>query len=483
MTLSSALQSAFSGLTANSRASQIVSENIANASTPGYVRRSLELAARPPGASGVQVVGLQRHVDPALTASRRSSDAALALASDRSRFHARVETLVGAVGDPGSIAARLAGFDASLIAAASLPDSVTRLDNAAGAAADLARAINDAAEGLRQQRSEADRRIGQLTDRANSLLQNIETMNRMITETRASGQDISSLLDQRGLAIDELNGIIPVNAVGRGDDTVTLYSTGGLVMLEGQAGAFQFQPVNQTMPHMSAANGLLSGLGFNGLDVRTAGSGGPIAGGSLAAQFEIRDELALDVQSNLDALARDLVERFQAPGVDPTMAPGAPGLFTDDGSAFSPADETGLANRLTLNALADPDAGGDSWRLRSGLGAPDPGEPGDAGQLNALSAALNSRRTLASPIFGTGQLSARDVSAGLLSVAGQSASQAAGVLAFAAANQTELARQELANGVDTDAELQTLMRVEQAYAANARVIEVVDDLMGTLLRL
>ena len=35
-----------------------------------------------------------------------------------------------------------------------------------------------------------------------------------------------------------------------------------------------------------------------------------------------------------NAVARDLVERFAAAGVDPTLAPGAPGLFTDAGLAF-----------------------------------------------------------------------------------------------------------------------------------------------------
>ena len=39
------------------------------------------------------------------------------------------------------------------------------------------------------------------------------------------------------------------------------------------------------------------------------------------------------------------------------------------------------------------------------------------------------------------------------------------------------------NGVDTNAEVQNLILVEKAYAANARVIQVVNDLMDSLLRL
>ncbi|WP_371808891.1 flagellar basal body rod C-terminal domain-containing protein [Ruegeria sp. HKCCC2111] len=46
-----------------------------------------------------------------------------------------------------------------------------------------------------------------------------------------------------------------------------------------------------------------------------------------------------------------------------------------------------------------------------------------------------------------------------------------------------MAQIEAEQGVDTDQELQRLMQVEQTYAANARVISVVDELLETLLRL
>jgi flagellar hook-associated protein 1 FlgK len=70
-----------------------------------------------------------------------------------------------------------------------------------------------------------------------------------------------------------------------------------------------------------------------------------------------------------------------------------------------------------------------------------------------------------------------------MSHAAQNANESDRMLSFAAASMTELTRIELAQGVDTDAELQTLMLVEQAYAANARMIEVADEMMQTLLRI
>ena len=62
-------------------------------------------------------------------------------------------------------------------------------------------------------------------------------------------------------------------------------------------------------------------------------------------------------------------------------------------------------------------------------------------------------------------------------------STASKALSFASANKAETTRVENENGVDTNAEVQNLILVEKAYAANARVIQVVNDLMDSLLRL
>ncbi|MBK0329255.1 flagellar hook-associated protein FlgK [Rhodobacteraceae bacterium F11138] len=479
MSLSTALNSAMSGLTAASRATDVVSQNIANAMTPGYAARSLELSSYSAAGPGVRIVGVQRHSDPVIVSDRRGADAALGNANTIANFHARFESLVGTATDPNSISMRLANFENSLVAAASYPDSAQRLDAVAHAASDLASSINDASEGLRKMRTQADTAIGNQVDRLNVALVEIDELNSKITSAQATGRDVSGLLDQRQLLVDEVNQIVPVNQVERDYGQIALYTNGGAILLDGTAATVEFSGVMDTVPEMTIDNGGLSGISINGIAVDAR----KVSGGTLAANFEIRDNLAVSAQSDLDAVARDLIERFETTTLDSTTVAGDPGVFTDGGVAFDPLLEIGLASRISVNTLVDPAEGGESWRLRAGLGASDPGMPGESRLLQAYSAVLGEARTPGSSVFGTGLATAAEIGSKLLSRAAQNAAFADQALGFASTTQTELSRIELEQGVDTDSELQTLMIVEQSYAANARMIQAVDEMMELILGL
>jgi len=364
MSISAAFHSAISGLTAAGRAAEVVSMNIANAQTLGYSRRSLNLSANTV-APGVRVIGVQRHTDPGIVANRRQSESIFGQSAALAGFYDRFESLVGTATDPTSVAMRIAEFETSLIEAASHPESPQRLESAVGRARDLARTIADASEGLRAMRSQADTAIGVQVDRLNQALKDVQILNTKITATKAGGGETAGLLDQRQMVIDEINVIVPVNVVARDHGQVALFTDGGAILLDGPAATLSFMSVRDTMPEMTIDNGGLSGLEINGVAVRTDSATGALRGGTLSAQFEIRDELAITAQADLDAVARDLIERFETASLDPTAAVGDPGLFTDAGAVFDVTNEIGLAGRLSLNSIVDPDQGGESWRLRT----------------------------------------------------------------------------------------------------------------------
>jgi flagellar hook-associated protein 1 FlgK len=234
---------------------------------------------------------------------------------------------------------------------------------------------------------------------------------------------------------------------------------------------------------MSLSSGDLSGLTVNGQPLTTSPAGGRLGEGRLSALFDLRDRAAPEAQANLDAIARDLIERVTDPATDPTLAAGAPGLFTDRGAAFDPLDEVGLAGRIQLNTLVQPEAGGALWRLRDGLGAAAAGPGGFAERLTALAASLASARPQSSGGLSPG---ARTLSGLVSDIASAQSVQRLGAeasTAFATSRSETLRSALLEGGVDTDQEMQNLLLIEQAYAANARVIQSVDDMINILLGL
>jgi flagellar hook-associated protein 1 FlgK len=276
---------------------------------------------------------------------------------------------------------------------------------------------------------------------------------------------------------------IPVHTVPRDRGKIALFTPGGAILTDGKAATLSFQAVGVITPHLTLDANLLSGLSINNMPVSTASDRGPIAGGRLAALFATRDEITVNAQTQLDAVARDLVERFQDPNVDPTLGPTDAGLFTDGSAAFVTTDEVGLSGRLTLNALVDPAQGGAVWRIRDGIGAITPGNPGNTTQIRSLLTTLETERSPASGNFLAASRTASALSSDFLSLLSTERQSAEADASFADAQVQTLKGRELAMGVDTDEEMQKLLMIEAAYSANARVIQTVDDMIETLLGL
>lgn len=489
MGMTNAFSNALSGLTATQRASELISSNVANALTPGYGRRELELGARYAGAgqtAGVNVVAVRRNVDANLLQDRRLSDAQVGYDSTIADFYSNYEGIVGTPDDVGSLSGRIATLESSFIEAASRPDSDARLSAVVTAAKDLAAKLNSASGKIQDMRMTADAKIDVQVTTLNDGLQRIHDLNIQIRSTIAKGQDPSTLQDLRQQSIDRISSIVPMKVVMRDQGMVSLYTTGNAVVLDGKPGEFAYTKVGVIVPEMTIESGALSGLTLNGNDIRVTGNNTAIEGGSLAALFEIRDELATGAQSQFDAVARDMVERFQDPAIDTTRAVGDAGLFTDNGAAFDlvadPDQELALSERIQVNALVDPDNGGAVWRLRDGLGAAAPGEVGNSALIQDLHGALTNERVAASGDFLGASRSASGLAADFLSKVSGDSATADNNITYATARNTSLQEMEKAAGVDTDYEMQKLVLIEQAYAANAKVLVTLGQMIDRLMQ-
>jgi len=188
MSISSAMSNAVLGLRAAGRGAEVVSSNISNALTPGYGRRELVLTSGSFG--GVREAGVVRLVDAGLASDRRLSEASNSNAQAQLDFHLRVESLLGTPGSAGSLSARLASFEGSLITAASRPDAPERLEMVVSEASDLAQTLGNASDGIQAARSQADQSINAQVKTLNASLAQAQKLNVEIQTTRTRGGDV-----------------------------------------------------------------------------------------------------------------------------------------------------------------------------------------------------------------------------------------------------------------------------------------------------
>ncbi len=485
MSISGSLSNALTGLTASSRAAELVSSNVANAMTEGYGRREIELSSRVTGGrgAGVTVDGVARIVDQAVLRDRRLADADAANATVPLQFFEDLEALVGVPGEVGSLSARISDLEGALIEAASRPDLTARLDAVVRTANELTRGLNAASDGIQSLRVDADAEIARTVEDVNANLARIADVNALILRNTGAGRDVSALLDQRQQLVDRISEVVPLRVFPRDNGTIALYSTTGAMLLDVTPAMLSFSPTATITADMTIGSGALSGLEINGNPISTSGQFSPIGGGKLAALFSVRDELATEAQSRLDSVARDLIDRVATPAVDPTLLPGDPGFFTDAGGAFDPLNEIGLAGRILVNAAVDPSSGGDLWRLRDGIAAVAQGPAGNNSGLVALANALSAERLPLSGDVATVARSAAGLLGDFSSLIGADIRDAEASVGYTAARLESLRDIELGQGVDTDQEMQKLLLIEKVYAANAQVIRTADEMIQMLLGL
>ncbi|WP_439522071.1 flagellar hook-associated protein FlgK [Marivita sp.] len=482
MSLSGALSNAMSGLTANARGTTVISANIANALNEGYGRREINLTTDVNQTSGgVRVAQVTRQYDPILAHQKRLAMADFSANSAFAAFGTDLEQLVGSVDTLGSVSEKLTRFEAALLSAASDPSSETRLRNISFAAEGFASALRDASDGISGLRSRADQQIASAVEELNTGLSRLEKLNTQIMTAKHLGQDAHALMDQRDTVLDHLSELVPLHVVERDSGVIAVFTAQGRTLLDENAVEFGFDTPTTVLPHMTVGNGLLSRLQINGLAVDIPGSG-MMSGGVLSAQFELRDIIAPQTQTRLDAISRDAIERFGPGGPDTTLALGDAGVFTDAGSAFTTANETGLAGRISLNsALGSSNA--DPWRWRDGINSLSEGDAGQAGLLLALQSRMSLARIPGSPALGTSPQSLVGHLQDLSSDVASNRVRLQDTRDFASAHLDAVRQSVAADGVNTDQELQKLIELEKSYAANARVVQVVDDMLSELLRI
>lgn len=479
-TFTSTLSIATSGLDAAQARAKVVAENVANATTEGYSTREIQVKQRVAGATGtgVSVIGETRVTNDFLINDRMRVSSENAFTAERAEGADRIAVALGEPGSSAGIFGAYAQFENALRDAAATPESATRLRTVVDTAENLSEQISATAQEAASYRSAVDQEISFAVDDVNEALLRLEELNALPVAGITPAVE-----DERQRLVDRVNDIIPVN-IQRNETNIFLYTERGTYLLTENARQVNFNEAGNVGRNQTVENGL-SGLSVDGVDITPyANRNQGLEGGRLTALFEQRDVRLPRFQSQLDSLAEDLVSRFAADEVDPTKPAGAAGLFTVGSAGVPEPGTSGLAERLQLNDLFNPAQGGETFRIRDGQGATTEGAAGAGAQLNRYIDALTGARSAPAALGVSGQLSAAEIAASVASEVSFDQQKTADAAIFTATRLDVARDAELnASGVDTDKELQKLLLIEQAYAANSRVIQTVNEMIDELLRL
>jgi len=416
--------------------------------------------------------------------TRREAEAKLSYSENLVQAKTRFLQSIGDASTAGSLASNYRDFEASLVASANDPSNTIRLDSVVSATESIASSLNRASAEVQAVREDADASLTSQVDDLNRLLKDVLETNVLLQKSSVSGNSTASLLDRQQSNIDEINNIIPVTVVKRSNDQVALFSKSGGVVFDGRPTVFEFNSSSTITQTMTFDSGALSGLIVNGVETRVGDGNSFFEGGALAADFEIRDSISVDFAGELDGLAEDLVLRFQDVSVDPSLSASDPGIFTNNGTVFAGPINNGLAGNLKINAALDPKLGGGSWRIRDGLNAATLGNPSQNQTIRNLETAMQSQRLAPTGLTVSRSLDASKFAAALSTSLSNSVAKGEDTVSVNSMQYSEQREAELSQiAVDTDQELQSLIQIETAYAANARVMSILDDLLKRLMEI
>ena len=457
-TLFSGINLALQAMLAQQQSVLVTEHNVAQANTPGYRRQEAKLASNPayappgmnrPGGAGQLGMGVsvERIYRFNLEFFDQRFRKELAGAKQWGSYEAALQQMEASLAETSDdgVNARLDAFWEGWQALSAEPTNTAARADLRQRSVMLTDSLNRRAEALIQLRSDQNAAVVQSVSEINDLAERVAKLNGEISQSLAAGAQPNDLLDERDRLIDnlaEMAGAIS-SRQENGDEIVSI---GGHALVVGKE-SFALQtspdPANSNLAAITWSDG--SGLNGNN--------------GSLYGLLNARDTAIPNQQSGLDTLAATLMNQVNTLHQGGYGLNGATGLdFFTGSDALSVRVNPVTEDLASIAAAANPNAAGDG---------------SVAGQM----AGLQHLKLLNGGASTMNQFAADQASSLGLDVA-----QASKQVANHELLTSSLAEQrESLTGVSLDEEAANLIKFQRTYQAAARLINVLDEMMETVI--
>lgn len=319
------LHSALSGLRVAQQQLAVISNNVANATTPGYTRKILPQSTQVVNSTG-QIMGVQsetmiRRVDLNLEKELWTQVSTVSAFDVKATYLDTIEKFHGPTDKERSIAAQIAELKDKFAALSDSPSDGFLQQSTLAQAQQVAQKFNEFGNLITDMRNNAQDEIVAAVDQINDLLGTIAKLNRDIKGDGNLTRSVAGLQDKRDEAIKELAGLIDITSFTRGDGVIVIQTSRGTQLTDENATEVFFDPsiIGPATTYPGSVSGIYVGgdplTNLTSVDITDTDVGGKIGG-----LIDLRDNVLVQYQAQNDELAHKLALRMEAQGLR---------LFTD----------------------------------------------------------------------------------------------------------------------------------------------------------
>lgn len=471
-----------SAIMTHQTALQTISQNIANAETPGYSRQEAQLMANTPVrlaygnvGTGVHVETIIRKRDILLDETFRSAAGQSGEMELRGSLLGQMEGVFGEPTDAGMSNA-LDQFWSSWSDLSAAPSSSSARAVVQQRGRQVGQLFQDYDTQLTQERTGAMERLSTTVSQINAYAEQVAALNSRILASESGGAPANDLRDQRDVALDALSRIAGTRVINQNNGSTSVIIGNSMLVDGANSRPLSVQiEVPNPMPTVTPSDLPVRIRLGNSPDKLT-----PLGGELKSVVSHINTEIP-GMRGRLDAMASALVSAVNTAHTagftftGNTIPGTAAGNFFDAGTVANPV----RASTIKLDAAV----AGDVARIAA---SGDVNAPTD----NTTAIALSNLRSASNTVTYTSPTGATE--SGSFLGFFRSTVTTLGIDTKAAVDEATIyrtlteqsdARRQSVSGVSTDEELVQMLRVQQSYAAATKLIKSADEMLQTLLSL
>lgn len=310
MSLDAALSGALSSLQTVQRQISVISNNINNANTPGYTKKTVQTEAVGDGVTlvGVKISDIARSSDEALLKSLNTSTANNGKLSTQQQYLTQLQGILGSGSNNVQLTNTINTFASDWTQLQAEPESVALQSQIISDGTAVANTIKNVSNQIDQLDRSISADITGTISQLNQSLASIQTLNKQIADAKAAGLPIGDYEDQRDAAVKTIAQFVDVRMMSNGNDQVAIYTPQGYSLLNGDAQKFAFDGTNITLAGSSGSvsSNLLGGKLEALINLRANSS-------PAAASTDPTSEVIRKLRDQLDQLAGGFLTNTTGP--------------------------------------------------------------------------------------------------------------------------------------------------------------------------